>query len=253
MSELERDGGSAKEFFRISAAGLIGVENGQRVGHGVPGFKQVMVGDDEVKAEGARGFRFSEGAHAGVNGDDQAHAVGIGGLKHAGLEAVALAKAMGDVKADHAAEHLDGGLEQDDGGGAVHIVVAIEQDGLVELDGLFEAQYGRVHAEHELRVVEVGDFRIQEGEGCFGIDDAAGDEQFGEHLRDTGCCRKGRGHGKGVRGLLCQLPALIGTPACRWDWLRRGCNGYRACGFRGPGFSACRAHCAYSSSSRSWL
>jgi hypothetical protein len=31
------------------------------------------------------------------------------------------------MKADNAAEHFDGGLEQDDGGGAVHVVVAVEQ------------------------------------------------------------------------------------------------------------------------------
>ena len=110
LGELEGDGGAAEGFFRVSAAGLVGVENGEGVGDGVRGFEEVMVGDDEVEAESAGCFRFGEGAHAGVNGDDEADAIGIGGLNHAGLEAVAFAKAMGDVEADHAAEHFDGGL-----------------------------------------------------------------------------------------------------------------------------------------------
>ena len=41
---------------------------------------KMVVGDDEVEAEAPRGFGFGEGAHAGVDGDDQPHAVGIGGF-----------------------------------------------------------------------------------------------------------------------------------------------------------------------------
>ena len=67
------------------------------------GVGQVMVGDDEIEAEAARGFSFSEGAHAGVDGDDDADAFGVGRFKHAGLHAVAVAEAMGNVKADETA------------------------------------------------------------------------------------------------------------------------------------------------------
>ena len=71
-----------------------------------------MIGDDEVEAE-ALGFgRGSEGADAGVDGDDQAHTFG-GGVSEAGLaQAVAFAEAMGDVEAD-----VGGGVER--GGGAL--------------------------------------------------------------------------------------------------------------------------------------
>ena len=168
LSELEGDGCAAKGFFRVGAAGLVGIEDGERVGDGVAGLEQMVVGDDEVEAEAAGGFCFSEGAHAGVDGDDEAHAVGIGGFKDAGLQAVALAEAMGDVKAGIAAEHFDGGLEQDDCGGAVDVVVAVEQDGLAGGDGVLEALDGSGHAEHEKGIVEVGDFRIEEGEACGG-------------------------------------------------------------------------------------
>ncbi len=60
-----------------------------------------MVGDDEIEAQPARGFCFGKGAHAGVDGDDEADAFGVGRFKHAGLHAVAFAEAMGNVKAGH--------------------------------------------------------------------------------------------------------------------------------------------------------
>ena len=126
---------------------------------------EVMVGDDEVEAETARGFSFSEGAHAGVDGDDDANAFGVRRFKHARLHAVAFAQAMGNVKAGDAAEHFDGGLEQHDGDGAVHVVVAVEKDRLMCGDGALEAIDGGGHAEHEEGIVEVRGFGIEEGEG----------------------------------------------------------------------------------------
>ncbi len=144
-----------------------------------------MVGDDEVEAEAARGFSFSEGAHAGVDGDDEADAVGVGGFEHARLHAVAVAQAMGNMKADDAAKHFDGGFEQDDGDGAVDVVVAVEEDGLARGDGAFEALDGGGHAEHEKGIVEVGRLGIEEGEGLGGRGDAARNEQLGENEWQT--------------------------------------------------------------------
>ena len=143
---------------------------------------QMVVGDDEVEAEAARGFSFSEGAHAGVDGDDEADTVGVSRFKNARLHAVAFAEAMGDVKAGFTAEHFDGGFEQDDGDGAIDVVVAVEENGLAGGDGALEAIDGGGHAEHEEGIVEVRDFGIEEdvGGGCSG--DAAGDEEFGEDL-----------------------------------------------------------------------
>ena len=140
----------------------------------------MVIGDDEVEAEAARGFSFSEGAHAGVDGDDDADAFGVGGFEHARLHAVAVAQAMRDVKADFTAEHFDGGFEKDDSDGAVDVVVAIEEDGLARGDGAFETVDGSGHAEHEERIVEVRGLGIEESEGLGGGGDAARDEQLGE-------------------------------------------------------------------------
>ena len=160
LRELERDGGAAEGFLRVGAAGLIGIEDSERGGNGVvdgatphgrrpvwpkwrPGSgRQVMVGDDEVEAEAARGFRFSEGPHAGIDGDNDADALGVGRFQHARLHAVAFAQAMGNMEAHLAAEHFDGGFEQDDGYGSVHVVVAVEKYRLVRGDGAFKALDG---------------------------------------------------------------------------------------------------------------
>ena len=134
-------------------------------GHCVARLQQMVIGDDEVQAQPARGFGLGKGAHAGVDGDDQAHALGVGRFQHARLQAVALAQPVGHVKARHAAEHLDGRLEQDDGGGAVHVVVAVEQHRLAVRDGPLQPFDGRGHAQHEEWIVKMSEFGIEEGEG----------------------------------------------------------------------------------------
>ena len=146
----------------------------------------MMVGDDEVEAEPLRGFSFGEGAHAGVDCDDEPNALGMGDLKHSGLQAVAFAKAMRDVEANLAAEQFNCGFQQHDGGGSVHVVVAIEQDGFLARDGRFDAFHGGLHAEHQQGIVQMRDFRIEECKGFAGCGDAASDKKFGEDNGDAG-------------------------------------------------------------------
>jgi hypothetical protein len=157
LRELERDGRSAKRFFGIRAARLIRVQDGERGGKFVVGISQMVIGDDEVEAETTCGFSLSEGAHAGVDGDHDAYALGVGRFEHARLHAVAVANAMWDVKADEitpgAAEHFDGGFEQDNGDGAVDVVVAVEKNRFSRGDGAFEALDRNRHAKHEERIV----------------------------------------------------------------------------------------------------
>ena len=57
---------------------------------------QVVIGDDEVESETARGFGFDESPHTGVDGDNDANALGVSRFKHARLHAVAVAEAMGE-------------------------------------------------------------------------------------------------------------------------------------------------------------
>ncbi len=115
----------------------------------------MVIRNDEVEAKTARGFRFSESAHAGVDGDDDADAFGVGRFEDARLHAIAVTESMRDVKADVTAEHFDGCLEKNDSDSAVNIVVAIEEDGLMRGDGAFESIDGGGHAEHEKWIVEM--------------------------------------------------------------------------------------------------
>ncbi len=116
----------------------------------------MVVGDDEVEAQTAGGFSLGEGSHAGVYCNDEADALGMGRFKDAGLQAVAFAETVGDVEAGRAAKHLDSGLEQDDGGGAVHVVVAVKENRLLGGDGALQPVNGHIHAQHEKWIVEVG-------------------------------------------------------------------------------------------------
>ena len=137
----------------------------------------MVIGDDEVEAKFSGGVGCGESADAGVNADDEADAIAGGGLEDFALHTVALAEAMRDMEADGAAEALDGGLEEDDGGGSVYVVVAIDKDWLPRGDGLPDAADGDVHAEHEEGIVELIEAGVEEGGGLLGRADAAGDEQ----------------------------------------------------------------------------
>lgn len=170
----------------------------------------MVIGDDEVEAEPACGCGFGDGAHAGIDGDDEADSGGVGFFKHGRLQAVALAEAMRDVKADETAgiggaQHFDGGFEQDDGRGAVDVVVAVEEDGFVVGDGPLNAGDGQVHAEHEGGGVELIGVGVEEDMGFSCGGDAAGEKQLGERLRNMG----GAGEGFGFRVRRDEEPALF--------------------------------------------
>ena len=152
-------------------------------------FGKVVVGDDEVEAEGLGGAGGGEGADAGVDADDEADAFGGGGFEDLVAHAVAFFEAVRDVEADFASEHFNGCFEQDGGGGAVYVVVAVYKDGLAVLDGQLYAGDGGSHAAHLVGVVEVVELRMEEVVYIFGGADAAGDEELGDDEREVGGAR----------------------------------------------------------------
>ncbi len=99
---------------------------------------------------------------------------------------------MRHVKTHFSSEHLDGGLEQDHGDGAVHVVVTVKKNRLVRGDGVFETVDGSGHAEHQEWIVQMRGLGIEEGKSLDGLSNAAGDEQFGENQGETGfACKSG--------------------------------------------------------------
>ena len=180
VRELEGDGGSAEALVRVRAVGLGWVDDGKGFGDAGDLVGEVVVGDDEVEGRGLwLHRRRSEGADAGVDTDDETDARGCGEAEDVRLHAIAFADAMGDVVGDLGGtagrrDALDGGLEEDGGGGAVDVVVAVDEDGLAGVDGLLDAGDGFTHAEEKEGVVEGVEGGGEEGGCSGGIGDAAG-------------------------------------------------------------------------------
>ena len=61
------------------------------------------------------------------------------------------------MEIDLAAEHLERRLEQDDGRGAIHVIVAIDEDGLLAGNGRLYPRDCRGHALHGIRIEQVFD------------------------------------------------------------------------------------------------
>jgi hypothetical protein len=143
-----------------------------------------MIGDDEVEAEDFGGLGSGEGADAGIDTNDQAHAFAGGGFEDLALHSVALAQAMRNVEANGAAKALDGGLEQDYGGGSVDVIVAVYEDDFARGDRLLDASDGGGHAEHEIGIVQVIEARAKEARGFGAVADASRDEQARDQRRE---------------------------------------------------------------------
>jgi hypothetical protein len=126
------------------------------------------------------------------------------------LHAVAFAQAVRNMEAYGSAEHLDGGFEKNNGGGAVHVVVAVKKDRLGGGDGPLDALDGSRHAEHQRGVVEVGKLGVEEGVSLGGLGDAASYEQLCENQGQMRVARQSCG---GLRMLLGHDPSLPGLRA----------------------------------------
>src|ERR1700691_903644 len=120
---------------RVAAARLVGVEDsegsGQAPRQAGTGRKvgqllwQMMIGHDEVESQAGGCFGGGEVPYSGVDADDQAYSLPRGGGEYLRLHAVAFTKPVGHVEIHLAVEHLDGRLEQDDGRGVIHVIIAV--------------------------------------------------------------------------------------------------------------------------------
>ena len=178
VSQFEGDGCAAERFERVGAVCLGRIEYGHGFGDAHRMVREMVVGDDEVHSQGFCLGGGGEGADAGVYADDETDAGGGGLSQDAGLHAVAFAQAVGDVVGDDGGsvfggDPFDGGLEQDGGGGSVDVVVAVDEDGFAGADGVLDAGYGQVHAQHEHGVDEVVEGWVEEGLGGCWVRDAS--------------------------------------------------------------------------------
>ncbi len=147
-------------FVGVRASGLIGIDDCEAVWQLRRVVRQVVIGDDQVKAQDAGLGSFRHSAYPGIDADDETHA----GLRSFGedgvLHSVALANAMRDMVGNvlrflwfqREADALDGGLQQNGGSGPINVIVAVYKDRLRGLDGSEDPFDGRCHAKHLCRI-----------------------------------------------------------------------------------------------------
>ena len=111
----------------------------------------MVVGDDQVNAESLSCSRRIESPDSSINTDDQANVSSGGALDDIIFHAVAFANTVWNMEVSSASTEFDGGLENDNRGGAVNIVVAVNQDAFLAFDGRFQSIECGLHAGHEVR------------------------------------------------------------------------------------------------------
>ena len=92
---------------------------------------------------------------------------------------------MRHVEFGLSASQLDRGAKNDNRGGAVDVVVAVDQHALAVGDSAAQALDGGLHAEHAQRVVKVGETGVEKVMGVFGSGDFALGEQRGHQGRQA--------------------------------------------------------------------
>ncbi len=136
-----------------------------------------MVGDDQIHAEAVRGFRGSKGADAHVNADNEANAGGGGALDDIVAHIVAFADAVWDVEVGGSAAEFDCSLKNDDGHGAIDVIVSVDQDRIFAFDGRVDTADGAAQAGHVLGQMEVRERRSEKARGGVSVGQSATDEQ----------------------------------------------------------------------------
>ena len=146
---------------------------------------EVVVGDDDVNAVLVGEVDHVVRLDAAVEGNQQVDVVVAAVLDALFGDAVAFGVAVGDVEFDvfvgvRAADFAEEGVEQGDGRGAVHVVVAIDHDSFVMDDGFGESFHGDVHVFHQERVVQFFNIGFEEVARVLHGGDAALSQQSGE-------------------------------------------------------------------------
>ena len=151
--KLQRNADSGKLLVRVFVPVLLAVYHGgcggQRAGGAL-----VMVGYEHVHAERGGILGLRGGGDAAVHGDDERHALRVQRVERAVIDAVALAVAVGDVR--DAFQALTAQIIGDDAGGgdAVHVIVAVDRDGLPAAYRTVHTLDRGGHALHQHRVVQ---------------------------------------------------------------------------------------------------
>src|SRR5258708_674197 len=133
----------------------------------------MMVGDNEINTKPRRRLGGSEGAVSHAPADNEANPRRCGAFNHVIPKIVAFANTVRNMEVSRTAAELNCGLQDDDRHRAVHVVVAVNQDGLLPFDGCVQAVNGGANAGHLFRWMEMGKRGSEEARSGFRVGDTA--------------------------------------------------------------------------------
>ena len=163
LHELESDSAAGEVVEGVAAVFALGVQHGH--GGRQPVFGKMVVADDHVHAPAARIFDLVAGLDAAVQSDYELE-VPLGRPVDAlERDSVALVVTVGDVEVHPVGETADEGVDQGDRGGAVDVVVAVDQNLLAACYRAVEPFHRGVHVFHQEGVVQPVETRAEEGAG----------------------------------------------------------------------------------------
>ncbi len=122
---------------------------------------QVVVGHDAVHAQLARSPQHLVLTNAGVHADDHAEALGRSLFNHRHAHAVAIGKPVRNVSLHIAAQHPQRREQHHHRHGAVHVIVAVNQNFFVLIQSAAQTFDGLAHAGHQLRGVELSEAGVK--------------------------------------------------------------------------------------------
>ncbi len=198
LNQLKGHPGAAQILLRIGTVRAVGIEHGERGREA--GFGQVMVGDDDIDAELVGAAHHFGGADSGIHADNQLHSLHGGGLHDFRPHTVTVLQTVRDVIRGDAAGEFKGLGEQHDAGGAVHVVVAVDEDRFALADGAGDAFDGRRHVAHGQGIVQFFEGRMEKTPGRFGVGESAVYQDLGgrrSHLQGGGHGSDSDGVGRG--------------------------------------------------------
>ena len=116
---------------------------------------EVMIGNNEVDSGTSRALSRGKGTSAGIYADHESNARRRCTLDHVTAKIVAFANAVRDVKIGRAPAQFDRGFQNDDCGGAIHVVVAIDKNSLFTFDSGIKPLDRSLHSGHQVGRMEL--------------------------------------------------------------------------------------------------
>ena len=153
---------------------------------------QVVVRHDAIEPQLASARQDLVLAHARVHTQHHAVAFCLGALHHRHAHAVTIRQTARDVSLHFRSQRPQRCQQDHRRHRPVHVIVAVDENFLLPLDGLPETFDRRAHVGHQERVVKLGEGRIEKTLGRLGLREAAQHQQPRHQRRNAQLAREPR-------------------------------------------------------------